>query len=143
MLRRRLMMMEIMKGVEGMKYKTGEFVGNGSMFADIEHGLGEVPFLFAFVAEVTGVETVGTTSGMFMNTGLTTRYTSTVSKQWLEVGNIINTDGVNDVSNINPSSASYGVYSVDENQITINQYGNKQVFVSGKVYKWIAIADWR
>lgn len=140
---RRRMMMAIMEGEEDMKYKTGEFVGNGSMFADIEHGLGEVPFLFAFIADVNGEETVGTTSAMFMNTGLATRYTSSVSKQWSEVGNIIATDGVNAVWNVNPNNALYGVYSVDENQIVINQYGNKQVFVSGKVYKWIAIADWR
>lgn len=135
--------MAIMEGEENMKYKTGEFVGDGKAAVTIEHGLGEVPFLFAFFTDVTGEETAGTTSGMFMNTGLATRYTSTISKQWSEVGNTIATDGVNAVSNINPSSALYGVYSVDENQITINQYGNKQVFVSGKVYKWIAIADWR
>lgn len=134
--------MEIMKEVEGMKYKTGEIIGNGAASITIEHGLGEVPFLVAFVAEAEG-ETAGTTSGMFMNTGLTTRYTSSVSKQWSEVGNIISADGVNAVWNVNPNSALYGVYSVDENQIVINQYGSKQVFVSGKVYKWIAIADWR
>lgn len=143
MLLRRRMLMEIMQGVEGMKYKTGEFVGNGTALADIEHGLGEVPFLFAFITDVTGEETAGTTSGMFMNTGLTTRYTSSVSKQWSEVGNTINTDGVNDVYNISPNSSSYGFYQVDENIIKIMQYGSKQVFISGKIYKWIAIADWR
>lgn len=126
-----------------MKYKTGEFVGKGELSVTIEHGLGEVPFLFAFVAEVTDEETVGTTSLMFMNTGLTTRYTSSVSKQWSEVGNIISTDGVNDVLNISPSSIAYGVISVDENQIKINRYASNYNFISGKTYKWIAIADWR
>lgn len=140
---RRRMMMAIMEGVEGMKYKTGEFVGNGAVSVTIEHGLGEVPFLFAFVAEVTGEETAGTTSAMFMNTGLATRYTTSVSKQWSEVGNTIATDGVNAVWNASPSSAGYGVQSVDENQIKFIRYGSNQNFIAEKVYKWIAIADWR
>ena len=135
--------MAIMEGVEGMKYKTGEFVGNGVTSVTIEHGLGEVPFLFAFVTDVTGEETAGTTSGMFMNTGLATRYTSSTSKQWSEVGNTIATDGVNAVSNVSPSSGAYGVLSVDENQISFMRYASNQNFISGKTYKWIAIADWR
>lgn len=127
----------------GLKYKTGEIEGNGTASITIEHGLGEVPFLFAFATDVTGEETAGTVSGMFMNTGLTTRYTSTVFKQWSEVGNIIVNDGTNTVSNINPNSVAYGIQSVDENQINIGQYGSNQKFIAGKVYKWIAIADWR
>lgn len=127
----------------GLKYKTGEFVGNGAASITIDHGLGEVPFLFAFVTGVTGEETSGTTSGMFMNTGLDTRYTTSVFKRWSEVGNIIINDGTGTVSNINPSSASYGVQEVDENQIQFKKYGVNHSFIEGKVYKWIAIADWR
>lgn len=127
----------------GLKYKTGEFIGDGKVAVTIEHGLGEVPFLFAFVTDVTGEETAGTTSGMFMNTGLATRYTSSASKQWSEVGNIISTDGVNAVQNISPSSTGYGVQYVDENQIQFVRYGSNQNFIDGKTYKWIAIADWR
>lgn len=135
--------MAIMEGEADMKYKTGEYVGNGAVTITIEHGLGEVPFLFAFVAEVTGEETAGTTSGMFMNTGLATRYTSSFSKQWSEVGNTIATDGANAVWNVSPSSVGYGVQEVDENQIRIVRYATNQNFISGKTYKWIAIADWR
>ena len=127
----------------GLKYKTGEFIGDGSLVKTIEHGLGEVPFLFAFITDVTGEETARTTSSMFMNTGLATRYTSSASKQWSEVGNTILNDGTNAVSNVSPSSAGYGVQSVDENQIRFVRYGSNQNFIDGKTYKWIAIADWR
>lgn len=142
-LMRRMLLSEEALEEMGLKYTTGEFDGTGSGDVTINHGLGEVPFLFAFTADVTGEETAGTVAGMFMNTGLATRYTSSASKQWSEVGNIILNDGANIVSNISPSSASYGVYSVDENQICIIRYGANQNFINGKVYKWIAIADWR
>lgn len=143
-MRRRLLEMLGLEGDDmGLKYKTGEFEGNGLTTAIIEHGLGEVPFMFAMVTDVTGEEGAGTTAAMFLNTGLATRYTSTASKQWSEVGNIIATDGASAVQNISPSSASYGVNSVDENEIKIIRYASNQNFISGKTYKWIAIADWR
>ena len=135
--------MAIIEGEEGMKYKTGEIVAGETNYLTIEHGLGEVPFLFAFVTDVTGEEESGTTLGMFINTELKTRYTSVVSKQWSEVGNIIATDGVNAVQNISPSSVGYGVQMVDENQIKFARYSANQNFILGKTYKWIAIADWR
>ena len=145
----RRMLLNILGGDEvGLKYKTGEFVVGETLpikieYITIEHGLGEVPFLFAFVTDVTGEEESGTTLSMFMNTGLVTRYTSSVSKQWSEVGNTISDDGTNAVVNVNPNSPVYGVRSVDENQITIYRYGSKHNLISGKTYKWIAIADWR
>ena len=127
----------------GLKYTTGEFVGTGSTSVSIEHGLGEAPFLFAFVSDVTGEETIGTTAGIIMNTGLATRYTTSVSKMHMEVGNTISTDGKNAVTNVNLTSGAYGISSIDENVININRYGSNQNFISGKTYKWIAIADWR
>lgn len=142
-MRVRRMMLESEFGEMGLRYKTGEIEGNGTGSITIEHGLGEVPFLFAFVSSVTGEETDGTVAGMCMNTGLKTRYTSTASKMLMDIGNIIYTDGVNTVANTNPSSASYGVNSVDETHINITRYSANQNFISGKVYKWIAIADWR
>ena len=137
------MMLESEFGEMGLRYKTGEIEGNGRGDITIEHGLGEVPLIFAMITDVTGEEDSGTTSTIFLNTGLKSRYTTTFSKNWSEVGNIIVSDKVNDVSNINPTSAAYGIQSVDDNKISINQYGSKQYFLSGKVYKWIAVADWR
>lgn len=142
-MRVRRMMLGSEFGEMGLRYKIGEIEGNGRGDITIEHGLGEVPLLFAMITDVTGEETAGTVAGMFMNTGLATRYTSSVSKKWSDVGNIIVNDGANIVSNISPSSTSYGVYSVDENQICIMRYGANQNFIAGKTYKWIAVADWR
>lgn len=126
----------------GLKYTTGEFVGNGSTLITVEHGLGEVPFIFAFIAEPEN-ETLGTLSGVFMNTGLVSYYTSSVTKQFMETGSTANSYGDNTVLIQKPSSAAYGVGNVYENEITISQYASKHIFINGKVYKWIAIADWR
>lgn len=126
----------------GLKYTTGEFVGNGSGLITVEHGLGEVPFIFAFIAEPEN-ETLCTLSGIFMNTGLVSYYTSSVTKQFMETGSIAKSYGDNTVLIQKPSSTAYGVRNVDENEITILQYASKHIFINGKVYKWIAIADWR
>lgn len=127
----------------GLKYKTGEFIGEGEAQVTIEHNLGEVPLLLAFFSDEIGDETSGTFGGMLLNTGVATRYTSTVSKEWSEVGVSMVNDGTNVLANGSPSSKAYGVQSIDENMVDIVQYGNKQNFISGKVYHWIAIADWR
>lgn len=142
-MRVRRMMLGSEFGEMGLRYKIGEIEGNGRGDITIEHGLGEVPLLFAMITDVTGEEDSGTTSTVLLNTGLKSRYTTTFSKNWSEVGNIIASDEVNDVTNINPTSAVYGIQYVDDNKISINPYGSKQYFLSGKVYKWIAVADWR
>lgn len=141
MIRRRLLS-ELGQEECGLKYTTGEFVGNGLIQIIVEHGLGEVPFIFAFIAEPEN-ETLGTLSGIFMNTGLVSYYTSSVTKQFMEIGSIVNSYVDNTVSIQKPTSAAYGVINVDENEITIFQYASKHIFINGKVYKWIAIADWR
>lgn len=126
----------------GLKYTTGEFTGANTSNVTIEHGLGEVPFLFAFVAELES-ETSGTISGIFMNTGLTTRYTTSVFKNWFNSGTIAIEAENADVAISTPTSVAYGVKSVDAEKITINQNANNHGFIFGKKYHWIAIADWR
>lgn len=137
---RRMMTMDKMEGDGKLKYKTGEFIGSGSGDVIIEHGLGEIPFLFAFIGDA-GEETSGMLSGIFMNTSVTTNYTTVLQKKWLDCG--CKANGGNTAYTVSPNSTSYGIMSVDENQIHINRYGSGQNFISGKTYKWIAIADWR
>lgn len=127
----------------GVKYKTGEFVGDGFRSVTIEHGLGEVPFLFVFVGDEIDNETSGMFSGMWMNTGVATRYTTTVSKDWIDCGATVLNDGTNAITALLTSSKAYGVQSVDKNTISIACYANSQNFTAGKTYHWIAIADWR
>lgn len=137
---RRMMMMDKMEGDGKLKYKTGKFVGDGLGFVTIEHGLGEIPFLFAFIGDA-GEETSGTISGIFMNTSVATNYTSALQKNWFDCG--CRANGENAAYIATPNSIAYGVENVDENQIKINKYGGNNIFISGKIYKWIAIADWR
>lgn len=140
--RRAMMMLAAMEGDTDMNIKTGEFVGAGEIYVDIEHGLGEIPFLFAFIGEnPTADETSGTLGGMWMNTGVTTNYTSTATKNFIDVG--CKATGEDTAYIQAPISTAYGVQAADESTITIYRYANNQNFISGKTYKWIAIADWR
>lgn len=137
---RRMLLSESELNTMGLKYTTGECIGRGEVNVSIEHGLGETPFLFAFIGE-SGEETSGTLAGVFMNTGITTNYTTALTKEWIDIG--CRSNGIDTAYMLMPNSISYGVFSIDENKIVINQYSSRQLFISGKTYKWIAIADWR
>lgn len=141
--RRAMMILAAMEGDTGdMNIKTGEFVGNGTGTLTIEHGLGEVPLLFAFVGEnPTADETSGTLGGVWMNTGIATNYTSAITKNFIDVG--CKATGEDTAYIQTPTSTAYGVQTADESTIEICRYANNQNFISGKTYKWIAIADWR
>ena len=140
---RRLLLNEEVLDEMGLKYTKGEFVGDGLGKVTIEHGLGEVPLLFAFLGNEIGEETTGTFSGMLLNLDVATRYTTALSKNWADLGTCMVNDGTNVLMNVNPNSMAYGVIDIDENSVVVNVYGSKQYFISGKTYKWIAIADWR
>lgn len=119
---------------------TGTFIGSGLSAVTINHNLGVIPKVFAFIADHDG-ETEGTMAGAMINTGVPTDYTTAISKTWSDSGAIFKSDGKAQQAAV--TSMAYGVTSIDENKIVVSRYAANQNFVQGKEYSWIAISDWR
>ena len=138
---RRRVILNAIENSDDVLVATGEIQGAVQKSIIIEHNLGKIPLIFAIYTEDDITDTAsGTVSEIVLNTGRKTRYTSTVSKQWSEIGTIIATDGVNEVANIATSSTSYGIWLIDDEKVELYKANSSSNFISGKTYKWIAIA---